>query len=47
MAKILVIDDDRGIRHLLDTLLRHKGYDVLLAENGQTGLELFRQERPM
>lgn len=46
MAKILVIDDDRGIRQLLDTLLRHKGYDVLLAENGQKGLELFRQERP-
>lgn len=33
MVKILVIDDDRGIRHLLDTLLRHKGYHVLLAEN--------------
>ena len=46
MAKILVIDDDRGIRHLLDTLLRHKGYSVLLAENGQRGLELFREERP-
>ena len=46
MAKILVIDDDRGIRHLLDALLRHKGYHVLLADNGQTGLELFRQERP-
>ena len=46
MAKILVIDDDRGIRHLLDTLLRYKGYSVLLAENGQRGLELFRQERP-
>ena len=46
MAKILVIDDDRGIRHLLDALLRQKGYEVLLAENGQRGLELFRQERP-
>ena len=46
MAKILVIDDDRGIRHLLDALLRHKGYHVLLAENGEKGLELFRQERP-
>ncbi len=46
MAKILVIDDDRGIRHLLDCLLRHKGYHVLLAENGQMGIELFRQERP-
>jgi CheY-like chemotaxis protein len=46
MAKILVIDDDRGIRHLIDIVLRHKGYNVLLAENGQRGLELFCQERP-
>jgi CheY-like chemotaxis protein len=46
MAKILVIDDDRGIRHLLDALLRHKGYHVLLAKNGQRGLELYRRERP-
>lgn len=46
MAKILVIDDDRGIRSLLDSLLRRKGYDVVLAENGFKGLDLFRQERP-
>ena len=46
MAKILVIDDDLGIRHLLDTFLRHKGYEVLLAENGQKGLDLFRQDHP-
>ena len=46
MAKILVIDDDLGIRHLLDTFLSHKGYEVLLAGNGQKGLELFSQEYP-
>lgn len=46
MAKILVIDDDRGIRSLLDSLLRRKGYEVVLAENGLKGLDLFRQERP-
>ena len=46
MAKILVIDDEQGIRHLLDTLLRRKGYDVVLADGGQKGLELFRRERP-
>lgn len=46
MAKILVIDDEQGIRNLLDTLLRKKGYDVVLAENGWKGLELFRRERP-
>jgi len=44
MAKILVIDDDRGIRSLLDSLLRRKGYEVMLAENGRKGLELFRQD---
>lgn len=46
MAKILVIDDEPGIRDLLDTLLRRKGYDVVLAESGQKGLELFRREHP-
>ena len=46
MAKILVIDDEQGIRNLLDTLLRRKGYDVVLAESGRKGLEVFRRERP-
>ena len=46
MAKILVIDDEQDIRNLLDTLLRRKGYDVVLAESGRKGLELFRRERP-
>lgn len=46
MAKILVIDDDQGVRRLLDTFLRAKGYDVRLAENGPRGLELFRQDHP-
>jgi len=46
MAKILVIDDDQGILRLLDTLLRRKGYDVVLAESGRKGLELFRREQP-
>jgi two-component system, response regulator, stage 0 sporulation protein F len=46
MAKILVIDDEQGIRDLLDTLLCRKGYDVVLAESGWKGLEVFRRERP-
>jgi CheY-like chemotaxis protein len=46
MAKILVIDDEEGIRNLLDTLLRLKGYDVVLVASGRKGLELFRRERP-
>ena len=46
MAKLLVIDDEPGIRDLLDTLLGRKGYDVILADSGQKGLEVFRRARP-
>ena len=46
MAKILVIDDEQGIRGLLDTLLSRKGYDVVLAENGPKGFNTFLRERP-
>ena len=46
MTTILVIDDEPGIRELLNTLLRQQGYDVVVAENGQDGLELFRRESP-
>ena len=46
MAKVLVIDDERSIRHLLHALFSRKGYDVVLAENGQRGLEIFRDQQP-
>ena len=46
MSKILVIDDEQGIRNLLDRLLSQKGYEVVLAESGQKRLNLFRRERP-
>lgn len=46
MAKILVIDDELGILDLVDEVLHRKGHDVILAENGRTGLKLFRRERP-
>jgi CheY-like chemotaxis protein len=46
MAKVLVIDDQPNVRALLDFLLRRKGYDVMLADNGRTGLQLYRQEHP-
>jgi DNA-binding response OmpR family regulator len=46
MATILVIDDEQGIRDLLDTLLSGKGYDVILTDSGEKGLEVFRRTRP-
>lgn len=44
--KILVVDDEEGIRNLLDAILSRKGYDVVLAAGGRTGVELFRRECP-
>jgi DNA-binding response OmpR family regulator len=46
VAKILVIDDEPHVRALLEMRLRHQGYDVLFADNGWKGLELYHQEHP-
>lgn len=44
--KILVIDDDALVRRTLLKMLRFGGHDTLEADNGVTGLELFRKEMP-
>lgn len=46
MAKILAVDDDVKIRDLLDTLLHRKGHQVLTADHGQKGIDVYRRERP-
>ncbi len=46
MARILVIDDEPGMLDLLDTVLRRMGHEVVLAERGRKGLQLFQQEHP-
>jgi DNA-binding NtrC family response regulator len=33
MAKLLIVDDEMGIRELLSEILRDEGHDILLAEN--------------
>lgn len=46
MSKILVIDDEESIRLLLRVSLSHKGYEVILAEDGEKGIKAFEQTRP-
>ena len=46
VLKVLVVDDEPHVQILLDMRLRHQGYDVLLADSGWKGLELYRQEHP-
>jgi len=44
LAKVLVIEDDANLRMLIEMLLKRLGYEVLLADNGWKGLELYRRE---
>ncbi|WP_319469713.1 response regulator [uncultured Pseudodesulfovibrio sp.] len=44
--KILVIDDERPTLKMFTLLLSAYGYEILTAENGRDGLELFKKERP-
>ena len=46
MSKILVIEDEESIRLLLKDSLTRKGYDVVTAEDGEKGIEVFERERP-
>jgi DNA-binding response OmpR family regulator len=47
MAKtILIVEDDMGIRVILQDTLASQGYDVKTAEDGIKGLELAKQLRP-
>ena len=43
-VRILVIEDDEMTRSLLSEALSSEGYDVSLAEDGEHGLRLFRQD---
>jgi two-component system, OmpR family, KDP operon response regulator KdpE len=44
--KILIVDDEQGIRDALGRRLRRDGFEVVLAEDGTTGLRAFHSERP-
>lgn len=44
MKKILVIEDDAKIRRILQLELKHEGYEVVVVENGEKGIEKFKTE---
>lgn len=46
MLKILLVEDNELNRDMLSRRLKRYGYEVIMAEDGQRGLELARSESP-
>jgi len=45
-GKVLVVDDSPTELHILKGFLEDAGYKVLLAENGESGIEMARSSKP-
>ncbi len=46
MARILIVEDEATLRTVLADILRDEGHRVLVATDGESGLERILQERP-
>ena len=46
MARILVIDDDGAITHLIRLVLEGEGHEVFVAGDGSRGFALAQRQRP-
>lgn len=46
MSEILVVDDEPGIRTLVQEILEEEGYEVRLAENGETARRAMQDKAP-
>ncbi|MER6046622.1 two-component system response regulator CseB [Streptomyces sp. NPDC001793] len=46
MTQLLLVEDDEVIRNTVRMALERYGYEVSVAEDGLTGLELFREQPP-
>jgi len=44
--KILVVDDEKNIRLLLQDELEDEGYDVILADRGETAIQMIKEDKP-
>jgi CheY-like chemotaxis protein len=44
LARILVVDDDAIVRHLLHVVLKQLGHEVVEAQNGREGLQHYQAE---
>ena len=43
---VLIIDDDVSTREHLAKVIQKEGFEVFIAEDGKTGLDIFHKEHP-
>ncbi len=43
--KVLVVDDEEGMRHMLSILLKREGYDVSVSEDGNSALKAMEKNQ--
>ena len=46
MSKILIVEDNEMNRDMLSRRLERKGYEVVMAEDGQIGVDMSKSENP-
>lgn len=44
MARILIVEDDEGLRKGLEEMMREEGYEVVAVENGKLALQKLKEE---
>jgi len=45
-SRVLIIDDEASIRSILSALLKKNGYNVQVADSGESGLDVYTQFKP-
>ena len=45
-TRILLVDDDPNIRQLVNLYLAKEGFEVSMADRGDTALDAFKQTKP-
>lgn len=46
MKKIILVEDEKILANLLEKKLKEEGYEVLVAFDGKSGLDIIRKENP-
>ncbi|MDZ7543858.1 response regulator, partial [Clostridium perfringens] len=44
MINILIVEDDKNLRRLMEVFLKQNGYEVFLAQDGEKAIEIFEDK---